>query len=69
MAKSERLLTKKDVIQKTTVPKSTRSAPSLNIHPSAPPQSTVGLRLWPNRNMEFVIAGTHPCERTVADNI
>ena len=64
MAKSERLLTQKDVIQKTTVPKSTRSAPSFNIHPSAPPQSSVGLRLWPNRNMELVVAGKHPCGRT-----
>ena len=64
MAKSERLLTQKDVIQTTTVPKSTRSAPSFNIHPSAPPQSSVGLRLWPNRNMELVVAGEHPCERT-----
>ena len=63
MAKSERLLTQKDVIQKTTVPKSTRSAPSFNMRPSAP-QSSVGLRLWPNRNMELVVAGEHPCERT-----
>ena len=61
MAKSEKLLQKRDdddviVIEKKTALKATRAAPP-QVRVTPPQQSTVGLTLWPAKNKELVIAG------------